>query len=205
MKKLLDIINGLLRPGFAKILCSTQEHLLKKGRDKSPIPEKFANGIEKLCLSVIYVGADYNRIVQNKISKAGFDPNETWIKEPSKISEYDGDLCPNGIVRRGLKDRHDQLYMRIFPTDQGRVEVIYRDMVTKKVIEITKEEKANYFKTPPKDKDLNVKQALAGAEKVTRIREYKVEGVLYFQKGDQVFNEVPADILDLFNLEEIDD
>jgi hypothetical protein len=193
------VLNGVDSHGMARVIAKSDldKRLTKKSRaDKSPRPDWMV-GLYRVSMFTANVMHDYNQAVKNQVEKSGSDPNN-FQAEASKISEPDPD-SPNGIVRQSLRDPN-QKYVRVFVGmgPEGSYSECYingnGEDVTKK---ITDEIKANFFPV----KSGSEKQMLAGSEKEVKPREYKAENVIYFQKGDSVYNTLSDQIKETFGLE----
>jgi hypothetical protein len=200
-KRIADLIatmNQIDLHGMATLVAASDigERLTKKSRaDKSPRPA-FLEGLVRYTMSVVSLHHDYNKSVVNQINKVGGNPAD-WIPEESTVSQPDP-LCPNGIIRMGLKDT-DKKYFRIFVgmSANKSYEEVYLNGKGENVTHlITEEIRDNFFPL----KYGSEKQLLAGSEKEIIPREYKAENVFYVQKGNVVFNVLTQDIMDLFGL-----
>jgi uncharacterized protein YukJ len=195
---LINTVNQIDLHGMATLIAASDigDRLTKKSRaDKSPRPD-FLDGLVRYTMSVVSLKHDYNKAVINQISKAGGNPAD-WNPEESTVSQPDP-LCPNGIIRMGLKDT-DKKYMRVFVgmSANKSYDEVYINAKGENVTHlITEEIKENFFPL----KYGSEKQLLAGSQKEVIPREYKAENVLYIQKGNTVFNVLTQDIMDLFGL-----
>lgn len=201
MKNLIDTLKQVNSHGLASLIAKSDvgTRLTKKARsDNSKILPEWCEGLYSISRTVVNVNHDYSKAVNNQIKKSGHEPE--FQADESSISIPIEDF-PASILRQG-RTNPDQLYVRVFTdmTVKVKMEIYYFNGLGENVTDrITEEFKADYF---PKESS-SVKQILHGAEKEVKPREYKIENVLYFQKGDVVYNGLLPEHYELFNLENV--
>lgn len=199
MENLINALKQVNSHGLASLIAKSDigTRLTKKARsDKSILLPDWCNGLYSITRTVVNVNHDYSKAVNNQIKKAGHEPE--FQADESSVSIPIEDF-PNTILRQG-RSNPDQLYVRVFVnlTVKAKVETYYFNGLGENVTDrITEEFKADYF---PKESS-SVKQILHGAEKEIKSREYKIENILYFQKGNVVYNGLLPEHYELFNLE----
>lgn len=189
--KLLNALKEIKHQGRCKIVTTPDVKLLKKGRDKNPIPENW-NGLKKIVVQVADVGRSYLTGIQNHLEKTGINP-ENFDPENCRYSEVDPENPSlKGIIRRNKKN-HDQKYIRIYQPrteDNEAIKGNYRELFINskgEIVEISLEEKENYFQSPPSKRG-SQKQAESGCSKELVANNIKLENVVYFKKGDIIVN-----------------
>ncbi len=201
MNQLIETIKQVTTHGLASIIAKSDvgTRLTKKARsDKSELPI-WSIGLYSITRTVVSVNHDYSKAVNNQIKKSGsdmeFDASESTVSVP--VEDF-----PNSILRQG-RTNPNQLYMRVF-VDMGvkvKTETYYFNGIGENVSDkITEQFKDDFF---PKESS-SVKQLLHGAEKEVKPKEYKLENILYFQKGSVVYNVLSKEHYELFNLEDVD-
>ena len=227
-KKLVNILAEINNHGLSKIVYITKGEyytpkfnkdgtpdLLKSGdqkmtrggftKKKRPLeivqPDgttKSVKELKALTLVVINVGHDYVKMIKNQMSKLGLDPND-FNAEGCKYSQR---FSPNGLVRQHINPSKDKtFYFRYFTGVNGitykTYEVIYLNE-NGEIVEIPQDYKSEYFNsTAP-----SVKQAALGLEKEIKPRNLGLDNLIYFQKGEAIFNErMTPEVMKLLNLE----
>ena len=185
--------------GAASLIAKSDLHerLTKKARsDKSPLPT-WAEGLISLTRSVVNVNHVYEKSVKNQVTKNGHNPDNFQVEESKVSRPIEG--WPNTILREGHSDT-EKLYVRVF-IDMGiktSVETYYINGKGRDVTDLVDDKfKEDFF---PK-KYGSEKQMLAGSAKEVKPREYKADNIMYFQRGEHVYNGLSQDLYDLFNLE----
>jgi len=192
----LNFLNKISGTKMCKVGASTEVKLLKKSRlDGRPVPDKF-NGLKKLSFFVASVGHDYGKLVNNRVNN--FGTGEGYFVQPSTVSNH-LDESKNGIMRVGIKDTK-KFYVRLFfnTSPNNYNESVYINE-TGEVINPTNKEIEEFF---PIKSDVK-KQSDHGLDELTyvNVREFKAENIIYFQCGNQIWNNIGDTFLKLFNLE----
>lgn len=190
----VDFLNRLAK-GMCKVGSVTEVKILKKSRfDGSPVPAKFSD-LKKVSFFVASVGHDYSNIVQNRVDK--FGSGSDYNVEQSTVSvPFNQSL--NGVMRSGIKD-DNQKYIRLFfntsPNAYNETKYVNG---SGEVIVPSQYEIDAFF---PKKTDVQ-KQIEHGLDKGTFItlREFKCENIIYFQSGQNVWNNLNDSFLKLFKL-----
>jgi len=185
--------------GLVSLIAQSDSHtrMTKKSRADKSLPPEWSEGLICLTRSAVHIkpkAGSYGNAINNHLDKTGMTPD--FKAEESKVSRPITDF-PNEVLREGQKDQ-EKLYVRIYvDVMPSKVEAYYvngkGEDVTHKV---TKEFKENFF---PK-KYGSQKQAEHGVSKELKPREYKAENILYFQRGEIVFNNLSQDLMTKFNL-----
>jgi hypothetical protein len=199
---LINKLRQINSHGACALIAKSDVHrdMLKKSRsDKTILTPAWASGLFCITRSVVNVNHDYNKAVSNQIVKNGFDP-DNFIPEASKISvPVEG--WPNTLLREKT-DNPEQLYVRVF-IEMGvktSLEMYYFNDKGQNVTDkVTPEFRQDFLKASSGSE----KQMLAGSGKEVKPREYKIENIIYLQKGDVVFNQLSQDLMELFGLEAI--
>lgn len=201
MNQLIETIKQVTTHGLASIIAKSDvgTRLTKKARsDKSELPE-WSIRLYSITRTVVSVNHDYSKAVNNQIKKSGndatFEASESTVSVP--VEDF-----PNSILRQG-RINPNQLYFRVFVdlTVKTKVEVYYFNGLGENVTDkITEQFKDDFF---PKVSG-STKQLLHGAEKEVKPKEYKLENILYFQKGSVVYNALLPEHYELFNLENVE-
>lgn len=187
--------------GIASLIAKSDIHerMTKKSRADKSLPPEWSQGLICLTRSVVSVNHTYEKAVQNQIAKNGFDPKNFQVEASTVSNAVAG--WPNTLLREGLKNV-DQLYVRVF-IEMGvksSLETYYLNALGENVTDkVTRDFRENFF---PKEYGAE-KQMLAGSGKEIKPREYKAENIIYFQKGDVIFNALSKDLYKLFNLESV--
>jgi hypothetical protein len=200
MKQLIETLRQVTTHGLASIIAKSDvgTRLTKKARsDKSELPQ-WSIGLYSISRTVVSVNHDYNKAVNNQIKKSGNDTD--FQADESSVSIPIEDF-PNSILRQG-RSNPDQFYVRVFVdlTVKTKNEIYYFNSLGENVTDkVTEQFKDDFF---PKVSG-STKQMLHGAEKEVKPREYKIENILYFQKGNVVYNGLLPEHYELFNLENV--
>jgi len=185
--------------GLVSLIAQSDLHtrMTKKSRaDKSPPPE-WSKGLISLTRSTVHIkpkAGSYGSAINNHLAKNEMNPN--FVAEESKISRPIEDF-PNEVLREGVKDA-DKLYVRIYiDVMPSKVEMYYLNDKNEDVTHlVTKDFKDNFL---PK-KSGSQKQAEHGVSKELKPREYKAQNIIYFQRGEVIFNNLSQDLMEKFNL-----
>ena len=184
----------------------TKKGFLKTGSSKNPRPLtllqpdgsiKSVKEINALTMVVINVGHDYVKMIKNQLKKLGKNPDD-FNPEACRYSKR---FSNNGLVRQNINPAKDRtFYFRYFTGVNGityqTYEVIYLNELDQ-VIELTEDYKKEWFgKSAPSKKQLE-----AGIEKEIKPRNLGLDNLIYFQKGESVFNDrVTSQIMKLLDL-----
>jgi len=154
--------------------------------------------ITALVTIVINVKHDYVKLIQNQLKADGFDPN-SFNPEACK---YSSRFTNNGLVRQNINPAKDKtFYFRYFT---GINAVSYRSYTVVYLnengdtVELDQEFKNKWFNgTAPSQK-----QAEVGISKEIKPRNLGLDNLMYFQKGQDIFNSrLTPEIMKLLNLE----
>ena len=186
--------------GFASFIGMSEVKLTVKARrnPEQPLPEHL-KGLIKLTRSTASVNHNYEDSVQNKQLKQGEMP--TFLAEESKISNPDP-ACSNGLIRQGKKDP-EQKYLRLYFFENAKytTETIYIN-ANGDVVVPTEDEQIDFLPDSKKESKKQKEHGVEGKDQVS-VREYKVENIFYFKKGDVVFNNLSKNVMKLFDLESV--
>jgi len=145
--------------------------------------------INALTLVVINVGHDYVKMIQNQLKRLGLDP-DSFNPEACRYSKR---FSSNGLVRQNINPAKDKTFYFRFFTGVNDVtyttyEVIYLNEKGD-VLELDKDFKKKWFNaTAPSQK-----QGEVGIEKEIKPRNLGLDNLIYFQKGEAIFNERVTD------------
>lgn len=191
----VSILNEIDTHGFVRFIAATDVKLTVKARsDKRPLPEHL-RGLKKVVNTTASLKHDYEDAVNNRLEKNGLE--RSFEAEESSVSNPDPQSL-NGILRMGKRDE-SQKYLRLFFFSKH---VAYEEKYINEKGEIvvpTAEEKEDFFPVKSESKK-QLDHGLESEQQVV-IREYKIENILYFQKGQVVFNKLSNKIMNIFNLE----
>jgi len=154
--------------------------------------------IDALVLAVFSVNHNYETLIKNQMKKLGLDP-ASFTHEDCKYSKKFSD---NGLVRQHINPAKDRTFYFRYFTGLNNItyktyEVIYLNENGETVI-LDQAFKDTWFNQSAPSQ----KQGEAGLEKEIKPRNLGLDNLLYFQKGDDIFNSRMTDeIMKLLNLE----
>jgi len=200
-KTLIETLAKIKGYGFSKIVTVTDgEDFIKKYSDRSRKESRpdWLNGIKKITMQVINVGHSYDKMIKNQLVKLGKNPND-FNPEGCK---YSTKFSSNGLVRQNKKDDL-AFYFRYFTGVHQITWKSYEEVFINKsgtVVQIDKDTKAKWFNA----KGGSVKQMVAGVEKEIKPRNVRMDNLFYFQRGEDIFNRLTPELMDLLDLELVD-
>jgi len=227
-KELIELLAGISNHGLSKIIYRTKGEYYTPKYNKDGTPDLKKNGEQKqtrggflkakrpleitqpdgtvksakeltaLTLVVINVAHDYVKMIQNQLKNNGINPNNF---NPQACS-YSQKFSKNGLVRQHINPSKDMTFYFRYFTGVNDItfktyEVIYLNE-NGEIVDIPQDYKSAYFNASAPSQ----KQAEAGVTKEIKPRNLALDNLMYFQKGDEVFNKRVTDkIMELFDLE----
>ena len=179
---------------------NTFERLTVKGRTtKAPLPSHL-EGLRKIAMSVKSIEFSYEGNINNKLEKSGLNCVH-GIFEAEEGNTIPHAESKNGVYRvlkTDILKHYVRLYSLGHETKQG-YECKYIN-IHNQIIVPTSLEKEEYF---PKEYESKKQEGFDLSGNAQTIPyDYHAYNILYVQQGNNIYNNLTQEVLDLFDLEE---